>query len=152
MCLYWRQELRTHQLLRFFSAFPAGLPGIGLLLLRLAVGVTTILQGVLYLTSASHLTLQLAGFGSLALATGIMLLIGVLTPAVGIVITLEIASTALSWLPSSAQNLLDGTLQIVFSAIVTLSIVLLGPGAYSIDARLFGRREIIIPPASRLPK
>jgi len=27
------------------------------------------------------------------------------------------------------------------------AIVLLGPGAFSLDARLFGRREIIIPPS-----
>jgi hypothetical protein len=32
------------------------------------------------------------------------------------------------------------------------AIVLLGPGAYSLDARLFGRREIIIPQASRTPR
>ncbi len=28
---------------------------------------------------------------------------------------------------------------------VSLGVMLLGPGAYSLDARLFGRREIIIP-------
>jgi hypothetical protein len=31
-------------------------------------------------------------------------------------------------------------------------IALLGPGAFSIDARMFGRREILITHASRSPK
>ena len=30
-------------------------------------------------------------------------------------------------------------------AIICVALVLLGPGAFSLDARLFGRREIIIP-------
>ena len=30
-------------------------------------------------------------------------------------------------------------------AIICIALALLGPGAFSVDARLFGRREIIIP-------
>jgi uncharacterized membrane protein YphA (DoxX/SURF4 family) len=30
-------------------------------------------------------------------------------------------------------------------AVISLALALLGPGAFSLDARLFGRREIIIP-------
>jgi hypothetical protein len=32
---------------------------------------------------------------------------------------------------------------------MSLALVLLGPGAFSLDARLFGRREIIIPVGRR---
>jgi uncharacterized membrane protein YphA (DoxX/SURF4 family) len=32
---------------------------------------------------------------------------------------------------------------------VTVALLFLGPGAYSVDARLFGRREIVIPRRSR---
>jgi hypothetical protein len=35
---------------------------------------------------------------------------------------------------------------------MTIAIVFLGPGAFSLDAYLFGRRELIIPPSSRPPK
>jgi uncharacterized membrane protein YphA (DoxX/SURF4 family) len=34
-------------------------------------------------------------------------------------------------------------------AIICIALALLGPGAFSLDARLFGRREIIIPDSKR---
>ena len=34
-------------------------------------------------------------------------------------------------------------------AAMSAALVLLGPGAFSLDARLFGRREIIIPEGGR---
>jgi hypothetical protein len=54
---------------------------------------------------------------------------------------------ALSWFPSSTPNVFDTNLSSVFVIIITSAIVLLGPGALSLDARLFGCREIIIPAA-----
>jgi hypothetical protein len=35
------------------------------------------------------------------------------------------------------------------SAVIALAVICLGPGALSLDARLFGRREIIIPTSFR---
>ena len=40
----------------------------------------------------------------------------------------------------------DARLSLILLMAMTVAIFLLGPGAYSLDARLFGRREIIIPP------
>ncbi len=36
--------------------------------------------------------------------------------------------------------------------LILVALVFLGPGAFSLDARLFGRREIIIPGTHRPPK
>jgi hypothetical protein len=36
--------------------------------------------------------------------------------------------------------------------ITAAALALLGPGAFSLDGRLFGRREIVIPPSSRPPE
>ena len=54
--------------------------------------------------------------------------------------------------PAAAQNLFDTRLPTLFAVIMSAAIVLLGPGAVSLDARLFGRREIIIPPVFRSPR
>jgi hypothetical protein len=85
-------------------------------------------------------------------ASGGALLIGILTPVAGILVGLGSIAVGLSWFPAAAQNLLDKPLTIGFIAIMAAAIVFLGSGAYSLDARLFGRREIIIPQASRSPE
>jgi uncharacterized membrane protein YphA (DoxX/SURF4 family) len=49
-------------------------------------------------------------------------------------------------------NLLNAKPSQILATTIAVSIALLGPGAFSVDARLFGRREIIIPPSSDSPK
>ena len=51
--------------------------------------------------------------------------------------------------PVPVPNLFDEKLSAILAAIIAVAIVFLGPGAFSLDARLFGRREIIIPPRVR---
>jgi len=48
-------------------------------------------------------------------------------------------------LPSSQASALASSVAHLNLAIICVALVLLGPGAFSLDARLFGRREIIIP-------
>lgn len=80
---------------------------------------------------------------------GILLFMGFLTPIVAVLITLGIAGVWLSLLPACAPGLFDSNLTTAFAVAILLAILLLGPGAYSLDARFFGRREIIIPPPLR---
>jgi uncharacterized membrane protein YphA (DoxX/SURF4 family) len=53
--------------------------------------------------------------------------------------------TTLSWFSLPAANQFETKMMTILIGVVALAVVLLGPGALSIDARLFGRREIIIP-------
>ncbi len=123
-----------------------------MLLLRAGVGATAVVQGGIYLADHSNPAPAIWAIGLLAVTGGVLLLIGFLTPAAGILIGLGSLSHALRWLPASTPNLFDTPLSIIFVIIMAAALVFLGPGAFSLDSRLFGRREIIIPHASSSPK
>ena len=119
---------------------------MGLLLLRVAVGLSLAVPGGADLAAWDH------GIGRwaadlLAILTGASLLIGFLTPVAAILAMLAGLSIALSWLPASIPDVFGGEPATIFMIVMAAAVFFLGPGAYSLDARLFGRREIIIPSA-----
>jgi putative oxidoreductase len=117
---------------RSFPAFPDGWPGHGLLLLRLTLGLPLIYSGAAGLTTV-HLTAipQLAG----AIA-GIFLILGLFTPVAGAVIVLTQA-----WLTFSPAFVNDAESSMrLFLGAAAASLAMLGPGAWSVDARRFGRK------------
>jgi uncharacterized membrane protein YphA (DoxX/SURF4 family) len=128
---------------RFFSTFPGGWPGAGLLLLRAVAGGAAVSQGTTYVSTNGEPTTAWA-LGGLALLSGIGLGVGLLTPgaAAGVTVsTLAIAATAAT--PGVAGSA-TGWPSAAFVAVDALALAMLGPGAYSIDAWLFGRREILV--------
>ena len=84
--------------------------------------------------------------GSLSLVSGFALLVGLLTPIASIALVLTMISAAVAQSPSSAHGLGDKMPYLLLVLIMATALILTGPGAYSLDSRLFGRREIIIPP------
>ena len=136
---------RRRELQRLFSTFPGGWPGLGLLLLRGAVSLIALSEGVSYLTGTANSTFGTSVAGLLAIASGASLLLGFLTPAGSAIVGLGCVGLLFSWFPSPVPNLIEVRLCAVLVITVAVAILLLGPGALSIDARLFGRREIIIP-------
>jgi hypothetical protein len=84
--------------------------------------------------------------GLVALAAGVLLLIGFLTPIAATAVGLGGIGVALSLLPACTPAVFDSHLAMIFAVAILIGIILLGPGAFSVDARLFGRRQIIIPP------
>ncbi len=127
------------------------MPGLGILLLRVAVGVIAIVQGVDYLGD-DNLTASAWITGLLMILSGAALLIGFLTPLAGVLVALATLGFMFSWFRSPSVNLFETRLTTVLMFTVAAAIVFIGPGALSLDARLFGRREIIIPSSPRLPK
>lgn len=114
--------------------------------MRAAVGFTAVVQGILYLPGmAVHSALL--WIAALALIFGgVLLVIGLLTPLAGFLVGLCVAGMALSWLPVPPSLLLDSRMVDSGMIVTAIAIALLGPGAFSIDGYLFGRREIEIPP------
>jgi hypothetical protein len=114
--------------------FPTGMPGIALLILRvsLAAAILDICIEVVKPGVSPVVCLALA-------VQSLLLGLGLLTPIVSIIAcTLELTSLFAA-----------GHTDVRFIALSCLNaavIALLGPGAYSLDARLFGRREIVFPP------
>jgi len=128
-----------------FPTFPSGWPGFGLFLLRLALCGTLVVQAVAYVVDWRHIAGATWTIALLAIASALSLLIGFLTPFAGILAGLITLNGALSWLPGVAPNPFDARLANLLAAVIAIAIVCLGPGALSLDARLFGRREIVIP-------
>ena len=88
----------------------------------------------------------------MAAISGAFLLAGLMTPFVAILVTIGGVVIALSWIPLPLNNLFDSYLAIINLIVLSIAIALLGPGAFSLDARMFGRREITIPSNSQLSR
>lgn len=117
---------------------------MGLLLLRVAVGISLAFQGMLYVRGDGGLWATMIA-GLLMIVTGALLVVGFLTPVACILTQLITTAVALSFLPTTMFDLPDGRPTTLFLFVMAVAILLLGPGAFSMDARWFGRREVVIP-------
>jgi uncharacterized membrane protein YphA (DoxX/SURF4 family) len=112
--------------------FPQGGPGFALLLLRFSVaGVFVVGVWTMFGTAVQHWTF----FAALLL--GILLCLGFQTPITATLVCL--AAIIMVVLKGGVDSALN------FSTILNgLALALLGPGAYSLDAQLFGRRVMVV--------
>jgi putative oxidoreductase len=124
---------------RLFSTFPDGRPGFGLLLLRLCLCIALVYFGIAGLSGKSSEPITLAQ-DLIAGAGGIFLLAGLWTPVMGGLVALDEVWIALSLYSPPRED----TWIHVFLAVLAVSVAMLGPGAWSIDARLFGRKRFDI--------
>jgi putative oxidoreductase len=124
---------------RLFSGFANGWPGTGLLLLRLLTSFALIYFGIASLRETPPLAtivLQTIGIGA-----GILLLIGLWTPVAG-----ALAAIVKVWIAFSRYFSHSGDPWIpIVQAVLGAVVAMVGPGAWSIDARLFGRKRIDFP-------
>jgi putative oxidoreductase len=124
---------------RLFSTFADGSPGVGLLLLRLLTGVALIHFGIANLREAPPLAtvvLQSIGVGA-----GILLLVGLWTPVAGsLAAIVKVCIAFLRYFSHSGDPWIP-----IVQAVLGAALAMVGPGAWSIDARLFGRKRIDMP-------
>jgi len=116
---------------RLFSMFPTGAAGVALILLRVSVAATLFAQLMPQGNPATHIWASTA-----AGLLGASICLGLFTPVSSIACCLiEVAM------------LLDmkglAVVPLTSSILVAASLGLLGPGGYSLDARMFGRRLVV---------
>jgi putative oxidoreductase len=117
---------------RLFSTFAGEWPGAGLLLQRLATGTVLLYQVIICLsdaTACAQIVPKTAGAVS-----GAFLLFGLWTPVAGTVVAM-----VNGWIAWSSVS--DAKVSVML-AVMGATLAMIGPGAWSIDARLFGRRHI----------
>jgi len=114
--------------------FPNGWPGSGLLVLRLATGGLLLIDGATCFGSGLRWgasTPAILGF-----AAGLLMLIGLWTPVGSLM-----AVISESWM-LLVGGIVPQTALLLLS--MSVAIAMLGPGSWSIDAVLFGRRRLEI--------
>jgi putative oxidoreductase len=116
---------------RLFSTFAGGWPGAGLLIQRFVVGAA-----LLYCVGATPNGTVAAPqvIGALA---GFLLIAGLWTPLAG-----TAAACAEAWIAFSAPAHTGVPAAL---AVFSVTLALIGPGEWSVDARLYGRKHFVPP-------
>jgi uncharacterized membrane protein YphA (DoxX/SURF4 family) len=119
---------------RFFSNFAGGWPALGLLLIRITAGAALMIDGKVRVHSGEPLLPLILGV--LEVANGAVLIAGLWTPLAGI---LSIALSA-----SEILVFHDTLCPAILLASMGAGVAFVGPGAFSVDAWLFGLKRIDI--------
>lgn len=115
--------------------FPPGLPGLALLLLRFSVASSLLLESYIHRGAIEGWAEGAAILISLALS------VGYLTPLAA---AAALVFQGLLWFGLGVG--VDAAAVASIFSLDALALALLGPGAYSVDARRFGRRLVVLTP------
>jgi hypothetical protein len=117
--------------------FPAGAPGAALFVLRVSVAASLLVDGTAHWALVTSLWILLP----IAL-TALCLCLGLLTPySASLCCLIELSALTIV----AGQDRFHLVIAILTSAVLAI----LGPGAFSVDARIFGRRLLTVPPRPR---
>jgi putative oxidoreductase len=120
---------------RLFSTFPNSWPGGGLLLLRLTLALPAAADGLLMLLPVQ--SAWAAATGAVSIVTSALVLLGLWTPYTAATLGVaQLSPLFFGGFPVETQ---------LSRTAMAIGLVMLGPGAWSIDRRLFGRKRIDLP-------
>ena len=127
---------------RLYSTFARGLPGVGLVLFRFGAGLPLIYFAIGTLVGGASERPVREVFDVVSGLAGILLMVGLWTPIAGGVV----AVTQLCIFLSQPFSKHAFPFAHILLPVLGAGLALLGPGAWSIDARLFGRKRLIREP------
>jgi putative oxidoreductase len=133
---------------RSFSTFAPGWPGVGLLVLRTALGVPLLVEGAAVLAGWLGTASPLILVALISVVAGVALQLGYFVGRAAIAGAAAVIAVHFSSLPGERLNLFSSRIACFLAMSIAVALVFLGPGAFSLDARRFGQREIVIPPRS----
>jgi uncharacterized membrane protein YphA (DoxX/SURF4 family) len=121
---------------RLYSTFAGGWPGMGLLLMRSVIGCVLVVRASLRLWGDPPPNITITA--AILLVAGFLLVLGLWTPIVGTSVAVIEVWKILTQPGDRWLWLLLGT--------ASVALAMLGPGRWSIDARLFGWKRVEAPP------
>lgn len=131
-----------------FSTFPDGVSGLGLLTLRSALGGALALRALACLHNRHDWDPVIVIIIVLMGLSALLIIAGYRTRVAAVAATVAIVAGMMSCTGAPGLEILDTPTTEVFAIMIAVAVACLGPGAFSLDSRLFGRREIVIPKSS----
>jgi uncharacterized membrane protein YphA (DoxX/SURF4 family) len=139
------QRPRRRGLHKIFTTFPEGWAAFGLLLIRFAVAFGGFRDAADSMARVDAPGAPSWTFAAVAALVSFALLLGILTPLASCISGLINVRSAAWALFFSHRDATVSSVAAGYLAVMSIALLLLGPGTISVDARLFGRREIKIP-------
>jgi hypothetical protein len=127
---------------RAFSSFPSGCPGAALLLLRLAVGGIASLQASLIIAAAPGAVNGNVLIAASVIFIALALIVGFITPVASVLLTIGGMIVMLDPGMAAKLPIFESWIARLEFIVLSAALICLGPGAISLDARLYGRREV----------
>jgi hypothetical protein len=116
--------------------------------LRTALGLPLFLEGAALLADWRNTASLLIFVAMISVAAGVALQLGYSVGRGAIAGAAAVIAVHFSSLHGERLNLFSSRIACFLAVSIAIALVFLGPGAFSIDARRFGQREIVIPPRS----
>lgn len=128
-----------------FATFPDGTSGLGLLILRSALGGALALRAFTCLHDRHDWNPVIVIVILLMVPSALLIIAGYRTRVAAAAATVAIVVGMISCTAGPGLQFLDTRTTEVFAIMIAAAVACVGPGAFSLDSRLFGRREIVIP-------
>lgn len=118
---------------RLFSTFAEGWPGAALLVQRVLISAITLFYGITHLLDPAGLATKLPFL--VASVAALSLLLGLWTPVAGA--TISIVGIWVFFAVCAGHSLTA-----IIVAVLGATLAMIGPGIWSVDAKLYGRKHL----------